>query len=93
MKKALFLLLSIVFLASCTNDHLYFSKGVVVTHSADMVGVYLEVDTTYDGIADMDAQVVGQDMMRKFQKGDSVSVDVREGTSYARPIIERAHSD
>jgi hypothetical protein len=89
MKKIIIALFTIALFTACTNDHLHFAKGVVVAHSADLAGVYLEVDTTFDGITDIDTQVVGPEMLRKYQKGDSVSVDVRERTSYSSPIIER----
>lgn len=88
MKTIKFLtVLSLIFFASCTNKHLYFKNGVVVTESRDFLGVYLQVDTTFDGTADMKVQVGGSAMRKHYAKGDSVSIDVRTETSWANPIL------
>jgi hypothetical protein len=89
MKNILIFIICAIVLTSCeSNEHLHFVNGVVITRSVDLIGVYLQVDTTFDGTADIATEVFGEAMTYDFVKGDTVSVDVRTRTSYAEPILQ-----
>jgi len=73
-------------LASCEyvqNHHIRYTNGVVVTESRGFNGVYVEVDTTRDGVADLKAKILGYEMLYHFQKGDTVSVDICQTENFA----------
>ena len=69
------------------NKHRHYTNGVVVTESRGFDGVYVEVDTTRDGVADLNARIVGNHIFYGFQKGDTVSVDVRQIEHFANLIV------
>ncbi len=90
MKNMHFLfVLALATMTSCEyveNKHTHYANGVVVTESRGFDGVYVEVDTTRDGVADLEARVVGNHIFYGFQKGDTVSVDVRQNENFANLI-------
>lgn len=91
MKKVIGIFAAAIFLVSCTdyNQHKNFVNGVVVTEIRFNNGVFLQVDTTSDGVADIEARVRGLNVEESYMRGDSISVDVREEVSYANLILKK----
>jgi uncharacterized protein YcfL len=89
MKKLLVLFFAAVILVACgTNTHTRYTNGAVVTESRSMTGIYVQVDTTGDAVADVEAEVVGNAMWKNYTRGDSMSVDVRSYHHYAEAILK-----
>lgn len=91
MKSFIFCILLLSVLAGCDyllNKHTSYANGVVVIETRSMAGVTVEVDTTGDGVTDIEAEVVGQEMTHRFQRGDTVSVDIRQSEHFASLIAE-----
>ncbi len=93
MKKIILLaIVSIILFASCKNTHSHYVNGVTITEERTFTGIFIHVDTTYDGVADIESEVLGTDMYRHYRKGDSVSIDVWTHSSYATPIVSMEKS-
>lgn len=89
MKKLLVLFFAAVILVACEpNSHYHYVNGVVITESRSMTGIYVQVDTTGDAVADVEAEVVGMAMYKHYTRGDSMSVDVRSYHHYADPLLK-----
>lgn len=89
MRRTVLFLVCAALMSSCeylVNNHIRFTNGVVITESRNFSGVYLKVDTTYDGIADIEASVVGQEMFKHYAFGDTILVDIRQSEHFAEPI-------
>ncbi len=89
MKKIMCIaVMALVFTSCSRNQHLRFKNGVVISENRGSVDVSVSVDTSFDGVADIEATVMGFNNTNKdYKRNDTVSVDVRTKTSYAEPVL------
>jgi hypothetical protein len=90
MKNFFIILLIAVVFSACSNPHIRFTNGAVVTEERNTMGVIqsVQVDTTNDGVADVMAYIDSYDKEHQFSKGEIVSLDIRERNVYATPILQ-----
>jgi hypothetical protein len=89
-KNIILCIVCMIALAACSNDThapARFVKGIAITRTADLAGVYMQVDTNFDGNADLATDIIGQSMTHKFSKGDTVSVEIYRGKAYSTPVL------
>lgn len=91
MKVILLLLIAVVLLSSCEqpeNKHQCYVNGVVIAAEHYLDGNFVHADTSGDGVADVEAKLVGNIGKIRF-RGDSVSIDIRSIQSFATPFMAR----
>lgn len=90
MKNFLSVLLIAAVFCSCSNPHIRFTNGAVITEERNTMEVIqsVQVDTTNDGVADVIAYIDSYDKEHKFSKGEIVSLDIRERNVYATPMLQ-----
>ncbi len=89
MKRILIVVFTAVVFVSCTsNSHVRFVNGAVVAESRNYSGVFVQVDTSGDGVADVEAEVYGSAMRKSYKRGDSMSVDIRTRSHSADPLLK-----
>ncbi len=83
-------LLVVIFLVSCEvekNEHKRFVNGATISIEQYLDGVFVNADTSGDGVADVRAKVVGNTGSIKF-RGDSVSLNIGTNTNFATPFLK-----
>lgn len=68
--------------ASC-SDQKHFVNGSVVTENRYLDGIAVQVDTTGNGIADIEAWITGSQMSHRFQRCEVVSVKLGSVSNFA----------